>query len=87
MLDDHVEVVRPRPLGRTIASNDPNTRVAQRPQLGDLAARIRRREDHQTERRDRQRLVDDVVQVLIAEGVAGRDENALLCLLYTSRCV
>ncbi len=78
MLDDHVEVVRPRPLGRAIASNDPNARIAQRPQLGDLSLRVRRRKDHQAEGRDRQSLIDDVVQVLVAEGVAGRDENALL---------
>src|SRR3546814_12159123 len=63
---------------RAIAANDPNARVAQRPQLGDRSVRVWRRKHDQSKRRYRQGLIDDVVQVFVAEGIARRDENTLL---------
>src|SRR4051812_26446720 len=59
VLEDRAKVVRRRATLGTGPTDDPYARVAQRPELGDVAARVRISKDDEPKGRDRQSLVDD----------------------------
>jgi len=62
MLDRGVEVVCTRAFDWT-ATDDPDAGIFQLAEFRDLAFRIRIGEDDQPEGRDRERVVDDVIEV------------------------
>jgi len=78
MLDKHIEVMAWSRWSGSASPDEPDSWVVECPQTLNDASGIRRAKRDEAKRRNRQRLKDDVVDVLVTETVSDDKQHTLI---------
>lgn len=78
MLNKNIEVMAGSRWSCSASPDEPDSWIVECPQTLNDASRIRRAKSDEAKRRNRQRLKDDVVDVLVTETVSDDKQNTLI---------